>query len=214
MTSIQGFINLLMNEDAGPLTQQQKQFLTMTMKAVDRLNVFTSHLIEIFNLESGQLRLKRVSVNVSALLHEMALDYQAQIQAKPLNLILNVEDSLPRVFADQDRLKQVIRTLISNAIKFTPANGQIRLEAEDKGDFVMITVSDTGAGIKKEDRARIFEKFFQADPYAPHQIYGTGLELAIAKVIVETQGGRIWVESELGHGASFHILLPRFKESF
>ncbi|MBI4422503.1 MAG: ATP-binding protein, partial [Elusimicrobia bacterium] len=102
----------------------------------------------------------------------------------------------------------VLDNLVSNAIKFTPAGGQVRVGARDRGDAVEVTVSDTGIGIGPDDQQHIFEKFYRAKSRASANVPGTGLGLAIAKAVVEKHDGKLWFESEAGRGSKFHVLLP------
>ncbi len=98
-------------------------------------------------------------------------------------------------------------------MKFTPANGSIKMTVDDLGDFVLVSVADSGVGIKREDQDRIFSMFYQVDSSLTRKVGGTGLGLAISKAIIEMHGGRIWVESEQGRGSTFRFLLPRHREA-
>jgi len=109
-------------------------------------------------------------------------------------------------------VKQVVDNLISNAMKFTPENGNIKIYADDLGDFVLVSITDSGVGIKKDDQDKIFSMFYQVDSSLTRKVGGSGLGLAISKSIIEMHGGRIWVESEPGQGSVFRFLLPRHRE--
>ncbi len=126
-------------------------------------------------------------------------------------LKVSVEEGLPPVHADKNRLRQILLNLLSNAIKFTPAGGQVGIEVSRNDDWCQVSVVDSGIGIKKEDRERIFESFTQADSLPGRNIEGTGLGLALTKQLVEILGGgsgRIWVESEYGKGSKLTFTLP------
>src|SRR5262249_21622888 len=126
---------------------------------------------------------------------------------KKLALKTDVAKVLPRALGDEQRLTQVLLNLVGNAIKFTDA-GEVRITATAANGHFALSVSDTGPGIPSEERDRIFEKFHQIDSSITKTKGGTGLGLAIAKQIVEMHGGRIWVESTLGQGSTFHMELP------
>src|SRR5204863_2684941 len=119
-----------------------------------------------------------------------------------------IPENLPLVLADPHRLTQIFDNLMSNAIKFT-AQGGITISASDKGDFILVSVKDTGIGLPQEEQDRIFEKFYQVKVGGAWPAKGTGLGLAIVKSIVESHRGKVWVESEPGKGADFRFLIPR-----
>ena len=123
-----------------------------------------------------------------------------------MQLKVDFKSALPPVSADRDRIEQVLVNLLHNAVKFTPAGGSVTVSAVLSGDFVQVSISDTGVGISADDLPRIFERFYKAD--RARSGGGTGLGLAIAKHIVEAHGGRIWAQSAEGKGATFNFTLP------
>jgi len=129
--------------------------------------------------------------------------------AKDKNIELITEiDELPDIEADPDRVSQVLRNLITNAIKFSDENSKIEIEARLKGDFILFSVRDYGTGITPEDQIRIFEPFYQVEKHQKRKYGGTGLGLAICRGIVESQNGKIWVESKTGKGSKFFFTVP------
>jgi two-component system phosphate regulon sensor histidine kinase PhoR len=123
---------------------------------------------------------------------------------------VNQADRIPDIAGDRRRLTEVLQNLLDNAIQYTPAGGQIMVSAGVDGEQVVFTVSDTGIGIPEADQPRIFERFYRVDVARSREVGGTGLGLAISKHLVEGHGGRIWVESEVGHGSQFHFTVPIF----
>ena len=123
-------------------------------------------------------------------------------------LSTDVPASLPKALGDERWLHLVLDNLVSNAIKFTQPGGRVRVVARDKGEFVMVSVSDDGIGIPPEDREKVFERFYRAGNRAEVNAPGTGLGLAIAREVVDKHGGKIWLESELGKGTTFHFVVP------
>jgi signal transduction histidine kinase len=201
-----------MNGEAGPLNEQQVRFLRIAHNSIDRLTLLISDLLDLSRIESGQLKLELSPVVLSKILQDSSETYRATIESKNITLTIEIAKRLPEVLGDDSRIKQVIDNLLSNAMKFTPSGGTIRLVADDMGDFVLVSVADSGVGVAKENHEKIFEKFFQVDSSLTRQVGGTGLGLAISKSIIEMHGGRIWVESEVNQGATFRFLLPRLRE--
>ena len=212
VTAIKGFVDVVLTEDAGPVNDQQKRFLTIAHNSIDRLSLLISDLLDVSRIESGQMKIELEPVSIEKLMQDCLETHRAGTEAKKISLELRLDRKIPMVIADESRVKQVIDNLISNAMKFTPENGSIKMSADDLGDFVLISVADSGVGIKKDDQEKIFSMFYQVDSSLTRKVGGTGLGLAISKSIIEMHGGRIWVESEAGQGSVFRFLLPRFRE--
>jgi signal transduction histidine kinase len=208
LTTIKGFVSIVLNGETGPLNEQQRHFLETSDRAIDRLTLLVSDLLDISRIEAGQIKMQLRAVSVKELVSRVAANFAPQFRNMSLSLTLKIPDSLPPVMADPHRLTQVFDNLLSNAIKFT-AKGGVTVSAVDKGDFVMVSVKDTGSGIPKEDLERIFEKFYQAKVGGAWPSKGTGLGLAIVRSIIESHRGKVWVESDVGKGADFRFMLPR-----
>jgi signal transduction histidine kinase len=129
-------------------------------------------------------------------------------EARDVSLVVRVPDDLPMVEADPHRVGQVLRNLLNNALDFTPQGGQVTVSAQPDGAWMSVQVSDTGPGILPAHLPYVFERFYRADPSRARATGGAGLGLAIAKQLVEAHGGRVWVESTLGAGATFGFTLP------
>ncbi|QRN95340.1 PAS domain S-box protein [Archangium violaceum] len=162
-------------------------------------------LLDIVSIEEGRLSVQLSTVEPSALVHEAVESQQLQAEDKQLLLVAEVGPGLPPVSADHDRILQVLSNLVGNALKFTPAGGHVSVRAVARGDEVLFSVTNTGAGISEEQRRHIFDRFWQADPADRR---GRGIGLAIAKGLVEAHGGRLWVESEVGRWATFSFTVP------
>lgn len=213
VTAVKGFVDVVLSEEVGSLNAQQKKFLGIAHNAIDRLTLLISDLLDISRIESGRLKLDFAPISMAQTILDSCEASRAALEAKKIKLVLNVDKKLPQIQADPSRMRQVIDNLMSNAIKFTMAeNGEIGINADDMGDFLLISIRDAGVGIEKDDQEKIFEKFVQGDSSLTRQAGGTGLGLAICKAIIEMHGGRIWVESEPGKGATFRFLLPRSRE--
>ncbi len=212
LTAIKGFVDVVMTEEAGPVNEQQKRFLRIAHNSIDRLAMIISDLLDISRIESGQLKLEFTRSSLEKVLKDAMDTFRTSIEGKQIALTLEIEKKLPEVYSDEMRVKQVVDNLLSNAMKFTQAGGHIRVIADDMGDFLLVSIADTGIGIKKEDQEKIFERFYQVDSSLTRQVGGTGLGLAICKTIIEKHGGRIWVESEHGKGSTFRFLIPRVRK--
>jgi signal transduction histidine kinase len=204
-------VKVVLEKEAGEINDQQEKFLKIADQSIDRLIVLISDLLDISRIESGQFSLRLGPVDPREVIVDVVRDMAPEAIRKRLVLDTRLPDFFPLVMADRERLMQVFENLILNGIKFTPEEGSITLSAQDKGDFVLFSVADTGVGIAGKDQQKIFEKFYQVDSGSTRAIKGTGLGLAIVKSIVEMHGGQIWLESEPGQGSTFLFLIPRAK---
>ncbi|HHY95597.1 MAG TPA: cell wall metabolism sensor histidine kinase WalK [Firmicutes bacterium] len=186
--------------------EEARPFLSQLSGQVDRLTYLTRRLLELSRLESGQaeLNFQPCAFTDVARLALRALGPVAG--AKGVTLVDNLPTELPAVHADPDLIRELVSNLLDNAVKFTPAGGQVEVEAHPDGAVLQVQVKDTGHGISAEDLPRIFERFYKGERSRAGG--GTGLGLAIAKHIVLAHGGNIWAESLPGHGSTFHFTLP------
>lgn len=208
MTSIRGYAELLAKGIMGGLTPQQTEAVQTIRNNVERMQVLVSDLQDISRIEAGQLRLDIKPVALSDTLSEALQTVRSLIEGKSQQLAVEVPTDLPPVSADPARLTQILINLLSNAGKYTPEGGQIRLRAWLADGFVHCAVSDTGIGIAPEDQARLFTKFFRADDPFVREQTGTGLGLCITRNLVELQGGTIAMQSQPGKGTTFTFTMP------
>ncbi len=212
MTSIKGFARLLVTGQAGDINERQREFLTLIEDNVDRMRTLVNDLLDHSQLEAGRMRFEPGAVALADVVNDVVQVVQGEVEARSQQLMVDVPADLPLVWADRARLTQVFINLLSNAYKYTPAGGTIRISAqhwqEEGRPMVLCAVSDTGIGIAPEDRARLFTAFFRSRHRLSQEREGTGLGLSIARRIVELQGGRIWVESAVGEGSTFYFTMP------
>jgi two-component system phosphate regulon sensor histidine kinase PhoR len=189
--------------DDPPMAQH---FLDLMEGEVDSLTQMVQELLELSRIESGQVPFEFKSVSATKLLQEAIARLKPQSERAGVRLTMALPDDLPDVWADAQRVQQVVMNLIHNAIKFTPASGSVDLSAEWVDDYVIVVVKDTGVGIPVADLSRIFERFYKSD--RSRSGGGTGLGLAIAKHVIQAHGGEIWAESIEGQGSIFYFTLP------
>jgi len=183
-----------------------EELLSIAQRSGRRLHQLIGSILDISRLETGQAILERRPIALDRLVAEAVEFVRPQANIKLQSLELEIPSDLPRVYVDPDMITRVLVNLLDNAVKFTPLGGAIRLSLVAKEGMVMVSVSDTGPGIPLDFQSRIFEKFTRVRyEGAPR---GTGLGLAFCKLAVEAHGGRIWVESTPGHGATFRFTLP------
>lgn len=207
ITSIKGFAETLMEGDMKD-EQAEREFLQIIYKESHRLQLLINDLLVLSRLENENFPLVLTEIHPEELLEEIMPATRQKAEQKQLDLSMDVEESI--VFkADRDRIIQVFINLLDNAISYTPAGGEVALHVNAVQDYVHILVRDSGIGIAKEDRPRIFERFYRVDKARSRNTGGTGLGLAIVKHIVEVHEGKISIDSEPDQGTSIHIYLPK-----
>lgn len=217
MTSIKGYTELLAAGSVGQINEMQTNFLGTIRSNVERMSALVSDLNDNAKIEAGRLRLDYKPVDVQEVVDEVMRSTKRQLDDKRQSLEFQLTAQLPPVWADRIRVGQVLTNLVSNAHKYTPEGGQIKLGAEVSSNqwdpdgapqVVHLWVRDNGIGISVEDQAKIFQKFFRSDDMKAREVPGTGLGLNITKSLVEMQGGRIWFDSEYRKGTTFHFTIP------
>ncbi|MDY7075615.1 MAG: response regulator [Chloroflexota bacterium] len=209
LNSIIGFSDALLEGVVGEMPPEQRGCVQDILSSGEHLLALISEILDLSKIEAGRMTLEPTTFDVAELLAEVRATIMPLTEKESQVLMIRQADNVPPLTADRFRVKQVLLNLLSNAHKFTPAGGHITLfcRLADPAT-VLFSVVDSGIGIKPEDQEVIFEEFRQVDGSPTRMIEGTGLGLAISKRLVEMHGGRIWVESEYGHGANFSILLP------
>jgi len=207
LTSILGYVDLL--DRVGPLTDQQREFIQRVRISVHNITGLVNDLLDLGRIESGFEGQKEI-VPLDGILNYTLDNLNNQIVAKKQHLHIELSPYLPSLYGDPTHLRQMFDNLIGNSIKYTPEGGDISVRVEVKGEQVILRVSDTGPGIPLADQPHIFDKFYRASNVAA-SMPGSGLGLAIVKSIVDNHEGRIWVESILGQGTTFTIVLPAYR---
>ncbi|MGH7652059.1 MAG: sensor histidine kinase [Gemmatimonadaceae bacterium] len=204
-----GYLELLQEGIYGELPKSQKDVLQTITKQANTLTRLVKRLLDISRFEASGGKLDVREVDLQKFLTTLESSFSVLANQRDISFSVNHGENLPRkVYWDEDRINEVLGNLLSNAFKFTERGGKVTLRVGAEDNKVTITVIDTGAGISPEQLPHIFDKFYQADNQAQAATKGTGLGLAIAKEIVEAHGGRITVQSEVGKGTTFVVVLP------
>jgi signal transduction histidine kinase len=205
---ILGYTEMLLANTFGRLTDEQAEPLHRIDRSAQELLDLITAVLDLSRLEAGRLPLVTQETQLAELLHEIEAETQPLREQSRLTFAWDVEESLPTLYTDAGKLKVVLKNLIGNAVKFTTA-GSIMMAVRRRQDGVEFRVTDTGMGIPQAALGVIFEPFHQLEPSATQQSGGTGLGLYIVKRLIEVLGGRVTVESEVGHGSTFRVWIPQ-----
>jgi two-component system phosphate regulon sensor histidine kinase PhoR len=207
LTAIQGFAETLLS---GALEDKEnsRRFLRIISENAMRLGRMTDDLLKLAQIEAGKLELQLQSVGISEVIVPCLETTRPQADQKQIVLEADFRPDLPSVNGDAVSLRQALQNLLDNAVRYSPPGGRIAVRAYVEGSSLIISVTDNGPGIPKAEQERIFERFYRADAARSREAGGTGLGLSIAKHLVEAHGGRIQVQSEVGVGSTFSMLLP------
>lgn len=207
LNSIIGFSRLMLKGIDGPITTEQEEDLTSIHHSGQHLLRLINDILDMSKIEAGKMVLLFEQVDLAEAARNVLATITALLSDKPVTLLTAFDPELPLIEADPIRIRQILLNLLSNAAKFTDA-GTIRLQIQREDDFVHLQVADTGKGIEEKHFDKLFREFEQVDASPTREVGGTGLGLPITRNLVALHGGEIWVESELGRGATFHVRLP------
>ncbi|MBX3080847.1 MAG: GAF domain-containing protein [Anaerolineae bacterium] len=217
MASIKGYAEVLLGGLTGQLNDQQQNFIAVIRKNVVRMQQLVDDLRDLVAQESGKLTLRFAPVSFNNVILESLRPQQRAIDEKEQTVVLNVVENLPPVWGDELRLIQIMTNFISNAHKYTPTEGTITITAEVRqniwdlqkiGDVMYCAISDTGIGMDDTDLAKLFTAYWRSDNPRAREQPGTGLGMTLTRGLVESHGGRLWVESRLNVGTTFHFFIP------
>ena len=208
LTSIKGFVETL-QDGAINDPKQSSRFLSIIAHHTDRMNKIISDLLQLSQIESKEFQLKIEPFPIKELIEDVLFTLKHSAQEKLQNIEINLYSEGQKVLGDKYRINQALTNLLDNAIKYTPEKGTIKIESRDKGEFVEVVVIDNGIGIPQNDLPRVFERFYTVDKGRSRELGGTGLGLSIVKHIIESHGGKVYVESEIGKGSEFNFTLKK-----
>ncbi len=211
LAAIAGYAELLRTKPLAEISPEKREkALAIIQESTERLAHFINDILDLAKLKAGHVEIRRRPFHVREAVEEVVGLLTPLFDKKQISCTTDVPENMPVFPADPEKIRQVLTNLLSNALKFTPAQGKIRISAKNQSEFVEITVKDSGMGIPEDQKEAVFERFRQVK--SGREVVtgqkGTGLGLAIAKGNVEAHGGRIWIESELGKGTTVHFTLP------
>src|SRR5437763_15563521 len=207
LSILRGYIETLVDN---PKTSREEltRILQVMERHSKRLGLLVEDLLSLAQLESSNTNLEIGQVRLSELSDHVLRDWKKNLARKSLKVLVDLPPDTPLILADETRLQEVLYNLLENAVKYSRANGEIRLQAAQRRSEIVLSVSDDGIGISKNDLPRIFERFYRADKARGRELGGTGLGLAIVKHIAQLHGGHVEAESEPGRGTSIRVVLP------
>ena len=208
LTSIKEGTGLLLDGVGGETTEKQRKLLAILAEESNRLIGVVNSLLDLSKMEAGMMAYEFDIINLDTLIRRAIAEITPLIEAKQINLESRLDSPLPAIRLDPEKILQVLRNLLGNAVKFTPKGGQVSVVARPLNGKLEVSVTDSGPGIPAESLTTIFEKFRQGSHNGALTRNGTGLGLAIAKNIIKSHGGEIWAESQLGRGSTFIFVLP------
>lgn len=212
MSSIIGYADLLLGESVGILGALQRKFIERIRASTERIGSLIDDLIQITTLETGLMSLKPESVDMNLIIDNAMAYTSSQLREKNITLRIDIPDNMRPIQTDREALQQILIHLLQNAGAASSVEGaitlRVRMQKENENDHALIQVTDTGGGIPSEDLPRVFSRLYRADNVLIQGVGDTGVGLSIAKALTEAQGGRIWVDTEIGSGSTFSVLLP------
>jgi signal transduction histidine kinase len=214
LATIKNVISLISGGSAGPLNEDQHKFLAIANRNVDKLAHLINNFFLLSDLESSCVELVKSKVNINEIISNAAAAFSEHAKLSGILLTFEPDKTLDSVTADRYKISHVINNLILNAIKFNKPGGSVTVASSmyrPDRNFIKISVKDTGIGIDRKHFNKIFNKFQQIDSSLTRKFAGSGLGLAICKRVIELHEGKIWIESELGKGSTFHLALPMKK---
>jgi NtrC-family two-component system sensor histidine kinase KinB len=209
LTSINMAVDILSREVLGTVNEPQRDMLVTAKDDCERLTKLVKELLDMSRLESGKYELKSEKINLRSVVEEALKPLRLQFREKGIRLETEIPQNTPEVPGDQQQLSWVVANLVSNALRYTPADGTVTIHSDLLDDSVRVSVKDSGRGIPPDAVEVIFDKFVQIKQSTDATPGSVGLGLAIAKEVVEAHGGRIWVESSVGQGSTFFFTIPR-----
>lgn len=216
LTSIKGYTEYILERKLGPITQKQEKGLMVVQRNLERLSKLINALLDYSLMDAEKMVLTVKPFNLKLLSKQVVVNLGSELEKRSVQFQIDIPDDLPLVVGDKDKIYQVLENLTINAIKFTESGGTITIGArpvvQENETMVRINVSDTGIGIPEPALQRIFDRFYQVDGTSKRKYGGMGLGLAIAKSIIDAHKGKVEVDSKVGHGTTFTIILPALSE--
>lgn len=206
LSTIKGYSTMILDYFRKLSSDEKRDYLKSIDYSTDRLAKLVDNLLDSSRMEAGLLKLEKTSTNISKLLRQAVTE--ANVRANQHRMVLRLEKRLPRVNIDTKRIRQVLDNLLDNAVKYAPQGTDVLLSARRDGQVLLISVADQGLGIPADELTKVFDRMYRIEQRLTPGVAGIGLGLSICQRLIEAHGGRIWVESEMGKGSTFHFTLP------
>ena len=207
LTALHGFSQLLQDERIARNPEKRKKFLKIIEEETMRLGNLVTNVLELSRFDLGTLKITIEEVNIPELLNSVKEQMVENAKEKGLKLKVEIDEKLPKIKTDKEKLREILINLVHNSIKFTEKGG-IKIGCKKVGDYVEFSVADTGLGIPKKSQSKIFTRFFQVESPYTRKTKGSGLGLSVCKALVEVLGGKIWFKSKVGKGTTFYFTIP------
>lgn len=208
LSAMKWFLEMLLNGDAGKLTTEQTEFVNNVEQSNNRMIELVNSLLNVSRIESGRIIIEPIPTNLAELVEEVRKEMIPKLTEKKQNLIITIHAELPLIPLDQKLMRQVYINLLTNAIKYSPIEGEISVTISKENDTIITQVSDSGCGIPLSEQSLIFSKFYRATNAIKKETEGNGLGLYLVKSIIDSSGGKVWFTSKEGEGSSFFFQTP------
>lgn len=209
LSAIRWYSEMLLSGDAGKLNESQRDYLTQIYESNMRMIALVNDLLDISRIEEGRIKMNPQLIQLEELVDSLIREFQPISKARNVKLsFLKTEKPLPKVYADPLKIRQVIQNLIANAINYNKPKGKVEVSFKKEKNQIVFICEDAGMGIPKNEQPKMFNQFFRGSNTMVREVEGTGLGLYISKSIIESSGGKIWLESEENKGTKFYFTLP------
>lgn len=209
LTTVLGYISIISEKQAGDVNEKQAKMLDSMKKNGNDLLHLINQLLDLSKSETGSLGIEEKQYDLNKTISEATVNIGYLASKKNISIVIKPDDKISLVYADHERIKQILVNLLSNAVKFSENNSEVVVSTKDDGDNILVSVKDSGTGISREDYKVIFEPFKQLNPEASSKYGGTGIGLSIVKSLVEAYGGKVSVDSHPGKGSVFSFTIPK-----
>jgi len=213
LSVIQGYLSMVLEGDYGSIPEKAKEPIYRSLRSSKALSLLINDYLDVAQIERGEMEYNITEINFSNLLKDVVSEFEVVAKKSKLDFIFEDKTKNIKINGDINKIRQVLSNIIDNAIKYTK-EGRVKISTKREDDKIIVSVEDTGIGIKKEKMTEIFNKFARSEEAIKVNVVGTGLGLFVAKIMVESQDGNIWAQSEgIGKGSTFYISLPIAKDN-